>query len=114
MVGATVHAVVRAVRTDAPIRVLHWMPWVSAVVSIVITVVLRMFVVEAFSMPSSSMYPTLEIGDHVYIDKLTKTFRSWQRGDPIVFVYPCDPSRDYVKRIIGLPGDKVEVRCNVV
>src|SRR5882724_9753033 len=75
---------------------------------------LRGFVVEAFKIPASSMYPTLEIGDHIFIEKVTKLWRDWQRGDVIVFVYPCEPERDYVKRIIGLPGDTVEVRCNVV
>jgi signal peptidase I len=71
------------------------------------------------------MYPTLEIGDHIFVNKFiygiripyttTKFFeRSPDRGDVIVFMYPCDPDRDYIKRVIALAGDSVEVRCNVV
>lgn len=55
------------------------------------------------------MYPRLEIGDHLFITKL----RSFERGDIAVFEQPCQP-RDYVKRVIALGGDTVEVRCNVV
>jgi signal peptidase I len=71
------------------------------------------------------MYPTLEIGDHIFVNKFiygiripwttTKFFeRSPSRGDVIVFMYPCDPDRDYIKRVIAVAGDSVEVRCNVV
>jgi signal peptidase I len=60
------------------------------------------------------MYPTLHIDDHVFVDKLSKLWRDWHRGDLVVFVYPCDMQRDYLKRIVGLAGDTVEVRCNVV
>src|SRR5580658_8124625 len=72
---------------------------------------LRVYVVEAFRAPSSSMYPTLEIGDHVFIDKLARTPA---RGDVFVFHHPCDPEKDYIKRVVGLAGDHVEVRCNVL
>lgn len=73
-------------------------------------VLVRMFVVEAFKIPSSSMSPTLEIGDHVIVSKLARV----DRGDLIVFTYPCDPRRDYLKRMIARGGDTVEIRCNVV
>ena len=93
--------------------------------AILIALALRAFVVEAFKIPSSSMYPTLEIGDHIFVNKFiygvripwtnTKLFeRSPDRGDVIVFIYPCAPERDYIKRVIALAGDTVEVRCNVV
>ncbi len=72
---------------------------------------LRTFVVEAFKTPSSSMYPTLEIGDHVAVNKLS---RSPGRGDVIVFGQPCDPARDYIKRVVGVAGDHIEVRCHVL
>jgi signal peptidase I len=68
-------------------------------------------VVEAFKAPSTSMNPTLQIGDHFFINKLT---RSPDRGDIITFRQPCEPERDYVKRVIALGGDKLEIRCNVV
>jgi signal peptidase I len=114
LVGSTVHAIVRAHKTDAPYRVLHWLPWAVLVLNVVIALVVRAFAVEAFKAPSSSMYPTVHIGDHLLIEKITKLWRGWQRGDVIVFVYPCDPQRDYIKRIVGLPGDSIEVRCNVL
>ena len=69
---------------------------------------------ETFKIPSSSMQPTLVIGDHVYTDKLTLHWRPPQRGEVIVFRYPCDPSRTYMKRVIGVGGDAVEVRCNII
>ena len=85
----------------------------------------RAFVVEAFKIPSSSMFPTLEINDHLFVNKFIyglrdpftggKWFeRSPRRGEVIVFIYPCEPERDYIKRVIALAGDTVEVRCNVV
>jgi signal peptidase I len=93
--------------------------------AILIALVLRAFVVEAFKIPSSSMYPTLEIGDHIFVSKFiygvripwtrTKLFaRAPERGEVIVFIYPCDPDRDYIKRVVALAGDSVEVRCNIV
>lgn len=60
--------------------------------------------VEAFSIPSGSMYPTIDVGDQIYVKKEKRPFR---RGEVVVFRYPLDPSVDYVKRIIGLGGDVV-------
>jgi signal peptidase I len=94
--------------------------------AILIALALRAFVVEAFKIPSSSMYPTLEIGDHIFVNKFiygvripwtnTKLFelRGPHRGEVIVFIYPCDPERDYIKRVVAVANDTVEVRCNVV
>ncbi len=94
--------------------------------AILIALALRAFVIEAFKIPSSSMYPTLEIGDHIFVNKFIYGMRiPWtnvkffelrepRRGEVIVFIYPCDPTRDYIKRVIALGGDSVEVRCNVV
>ena len=94
--------------------------------AIVIALAMRFFAIEAFKIPSSSMYPTLEIGDHIFVNKFmyglripgTQTkilpFRSPARGDVVVFVQPCQPDRDYIKRIVALANDTVEVRCNVV
>jgi signal peptidase I len=70
--------------------------------------------IESFRIPSSSMYPTIEIGDHIYVDKLTPHWRPIERGELIVHRYPCDPSVPYVKRVIAIGGDTVEVRCDVV
>lgn len=94
--------------------------------AVLIALALRAFVIEAFKIPSSSMYPTLEIGDHIFVNKFiygvripytrTKLFelRGPKRGEVIVFIYPCEPDRDYIKRVIATAGDSVEVRCNVV
>jgi signal peptidase I len=98
----------------------------SIVVAVAIALLLRAFVVEAFQIPSGSMIPTLEIGDHIFVSKFaygigipfTNTkILSWhepRRGDVIVFKYPLGQETDYIKRVVGLPGDKVEVRRNEI
>lgn len=85
-------------------------------------VIVRSFLFEPFKIPSSSMVPTLKIGDHIFVSKFnfglsipfTKIeFVKWnqpKRGDVIVFLFPKDESLHYIKRVIGLPGDKVEFR----
>lgn len=91
-------------------------------VAVGIAIFLRAFVVEAFQIPSGSMIPTLQVGDHIFVakfsygvtvpftDKKLLDFGNPERGDVIVFKYPNDPSIDYIKRVVGLPGDTVEVR----
>ena len=86
---------------------------------ILIVFVLRSFIVEPFRIPSGSMIPTLQVGDFILVNKFTYGIRlpiinqkvvdlnDPQRGDVMVFRYPVDPSYDYIKRVIGLPGDKV-------
>src|SRR6478752_4148199 len=83
---------------------------------------LRSFLVEPFKIPSSSMVPTLLVGDFILVNKFTYGVRlpvinkkiiqlnNPERGDVMVFRYPEDPSLDYIKRVVGLPGDKVEYR----
>lgn len=83
---------------------------------------LRSFLYEPFKIPSSSMVPTLEIGDLILVNKFTYGIRlpiinkkvvelnSPQRGDVMVFKYPKDMSLDYIKRVIGIPGDKIEYK----
>jgi len=95
-------------------------------VAVGVALLLRAFVVEAFQIPSGSMIPTLEVGDHIFVSKFaygvsipftTKhlvDFSPPKRGDVIVFKYPRDPSTDYIKRVVGLPGEVVEVRENEV
>ena len=68
--------------------------------------VMRPFFAEAFQMPSKSMFPTLIVGDHIMVDKLRHSVR---RGDVVVFKWPPDPNIDYVKRVVGLPGDVLEI-----
>jgi signal peptidase I len=86
----------------------------------------RAFVIEAFKIPSSSMYPTLEIGDHIFVNKFIYGIRiPWtnmkffeirepKRGEVIVFMQPCEPERDYIKRVVATEGQTIEVRCNVI
>lgn len=85
-------------------------------------ILVRSFLFELFKIPSSSMVPTLAIGDHIVVSKfnygLTFPFTTWEfaawsapkRGDVIVFIYPKDESLYYIKRVIGIPGDKIEFR----
>jgi signal peptidase I len=94
--------------------------------AILIALAIRAMVLEAFKIPSSSMYPTLEINDHIFVNKFiygihipftTTNLVEWRkpkRGEVIVFLQPCTPDRDYIKRVIATEGQSVEVRCNVV
>jgi len=97
----------------------------SLFTAVLIALALRAVVVEAFKIPSSSMYPTLEINDHLFVNKfiygvtvpLTDVKilpRSPSRGEVIVFKYPCNKDKDYIKRVVATAGDTVEVRCNVL
>ena len=91
-------------------------------VAVAVALLLRAFVVEAFQIPSGSMIPTLEVGDHIFVSKFAygvtvpftnsrlMHFGQPERGDVVVFSYPMDPSTDYIKRVVGLPGDTVEIR----
>jgi signal peptidase I len=97
----------------------------SIVIAVVLALVIRTFVVQAFKIPSGSMEDTLLIGDHILVNKLSYGLQipflntkvrifglmgDPDRGDIIVFPYPRDPSRDFIKRVVGLPGERVEVR----
>ncbi len=80
------------------------------IIAIVLALAIRTFVVQAFKIPSGSMLPTLQIGDHILVNKFIYWFTDPQRGDIIVFKFPQDEGRDFIKRAIALPGEKVEVR----
>ena len=94
----------------------------AILIAVVIALFIRTFVVQAFKIPSGSMKNTLLIGDHILVSKfiygvklpyLHKTLiplKSPERGDIIVFKYPEDPHKDFIKRVIGVPGDQVEYR----
>jgi len=93
----------------------------AIILAVILALFVRAFIIQAFKIPSGSMIPTLLVGDHILVSKFsygiklpfteTYLFRLWnpQRNDVIVFVYPLDTSKDFIKRVIGLPGDTVQV-----
>jgi signal peptidase I len=83
-------------------------------IAVVLAFFIRIFIIEAFKIPSGSMIPTLLVGDHLLVSKFTYKFTEPARGDIVVFKYPDDPSRNFIKRIIAVGGDTVEVRDKVV
>ncbi len=105
------------------------------VIALLLAIVLRTFFIQAYKIPSGSMEPTLLVGDHIIVNKLIYGLRlpdsffgltpledkiPWghylfqfepvHRGDVVVFVFPPDPTKDFIKRVIGIPGDKIEVK----
>jgi signal peptidase I len=89
--------------------------WITELIVIVMVVLLiRAFVAQAYNIPSGSMKPTLLVGDFILVNKLVYRFSEPQRGDIVVFKYPIDPNIDFIKRIVALPGEQVEVRNNQV
>jgi len=96
-------------------------------VAVLIALFLRAFVVEAFKIPSGSMIPTLQVGDHIFVNKFIygvrvpftnikfgMEYRKPERGEVIVFIYPKEPDKDFIKRIVAVEGDTVELRDNQV
>jgi len=95
-------------------------------VALLVALLLRTFVVEAFKIPSGSMIPTMEVGDHIFVNKFLYglripftgiklfEFRKPQRGEVIVFIYPKEPWKDFIKRVVAVAGDRIEVRDDVV
>jgi signal peptidase I len=95
-------------------------------VAIILALFIRTFVVQAFKIPSGSMLPTLLIGDHLLVNKFIYGIRvpftgkilvpikSPKHGDVVVFRFPKDRSIDYIKRVVGTPGDTVEIKAKKV
>ena len=85
--------------------------WIhSILVALVLTLIIRTYVVQAFKIPSGSMRPTLLEGDKLFVNKYLYRFEMPKRGDIIVFKYPNDPKKDFIKRLVGLGGETVEIR----
>ncbi|MDA0999308.1 MAG: signal peptidase I [bacterium] len=82
----------------------------AILIALALALFVRTFVVQAFKIPSGSMEETLLIGDHILVNKFIYWFREPRRGDVIVFRFPRDESRDFIKRVVGLPGEIVMVR----
>jgi len=81
----------------------------SIVIALLISFFIITFVVQAFYIPSGSMIPTLKPGDRIFANKFIYRFREPKRQEIIVFRWPVDPKRRFIKRLIGLPGDKVKI-----
>ena len=79
----------------------------SLVVAVILALFVRTWVFQAFKIPTGSMEPNLLVGDHLIVNKMR--FAPIRRGDVVVFKFPKDPERDFVKRVIGLPGNKIEL-----
>ena len=97
----------------------------SIVIAVILALFVRTFVVQAFKIPTGSMENNLLIGDHLLVNKFVfgptraaraalLPMRDIRRGDVIVFKYPEEPERDFIKRVIGLPGDTLELRSKKV
>jgi signal peptidase I len=94
----------------------------SIIIAILIALFIRTFIICAYKIPSRSMVPTLLVGDHILVSKfiygvkiplLRRTIlpvREPRRGEIVVFIYPNDRSKDFIKRVIGLGGDKIEIK----
>ena len=93
----------------------------AIIIALLLALFIRGFVVQAFKIPSGSMIPTLLIGDHILVSKFIYGLRNPftgsvlipvkepERLDVVVFKYPLNPSQDFIKRVVGIPGDTVEV-----
>jgi signal peptidase I len=98
----------------------------SIVVAVILALFIRTFVVQAFKIPTGSMETNLLIGDHLLVNKVVYSpsagsleskllpKKPIRRGHVVVFKYPEDPPRDFIKRVIGLPGETIEIRNKVV
>lgn len=81
----------------------------SIVVAFVVAMIIRAFFIQAYKIPSGSMLNTLLIGDHLLVNKTAYWFSKPKRGDIIVFEYPIEPEKDFIKRVIAVPGDRIRM-----
>lgn len=93
----------------------------AIVIALILALFIRAYLIQAFKIPSGSMIPTLLVGDHIvvskcsygiklpFVEKKALVFNKPDRGDIVVFKFPRDPSKDFIKRIVGIPGDRLEI-----
>lgn len=88
-----------------------WKEWGEPfVIAAVIAIFIRTYLIGPYKIPTGSMKPTLLEGDRIFVDKITYRFRPPKRGEVIVFKYPLDRKKDFVKRLIAVGGEEVEIR----
>ena len=94
----------------------------AIIIALILALFIRTFVVQAFKIPSGSMIPTLLIGDHILVNKFSYGIKNplsgsvWvplgspENGDVVVFKFPENPSQDFIKRVVGIAGDRIEIK----
>jgi len=113
-------------KTKKSAKRILWEYTEAIVTALILALIIRAFVVQAFKIPSGSMKPTLLIGDHILVNKFIYGIRlpfkkekvlvlhTPERGDIIVFKYPEDPKRDFIKRVVGVEGDTIMEKDKVL
>ncbi len=92
-----------------------WREYAEAIgISLVLALLIRTFIIQAFKIPSGSMLPTLLVGDHLLVNKFLYRFRDPHQGEVVVFKFPKDTKTDFIKRVIGLPGDELALKEGVL
>lgn len=94
--------------TSTAAEIKDWV--ISIVVAVALAMVIRTFIVELYVVDGPSMRPTLESEERLVVNKFIYRFRPPEKGEVLVFQYPRDPSRDFIKRVIATPGDTIEIR----
>ncbi|HHZ16922.1 MAG TPA: signal peptidase I [Clostridia bacterium] len=89
---------------------------VTILIAIVLVIIIRAFIMDSRIVPSASMVPTIQIGDRLFVEKITHRFQGLERGDVIVFEPPAESRLydDLIKRVVGLPGDTLEMKDGVL
>ena len=82
----------------------------TVIVAVILALIIRHYLVEIFKIPTGSMRPTLIENDRVLVNKILYKFKEPQRGDIVVFKYPVDGKKDFIKRLVGLPGETIEIK----
>lgn len=83
---------------------------ISILIAVVLAFIIRYFIVELYVVDGPSMQPTLRSEERLVVNKFIYRFREPERGEVLVFRYPRDPSRDFIKRVIAIPGDTIEIK----
>lgn len=105
-------------QTKADPKVRHHGFWSEIIkftfITLLIVVPFRMFIAQPFVVSGASMDPTFHDGDYLIVDQLSKRFDNLERESVVIFKYPKDPSKFFIKRVIGLPGETIEIRNGVI